>query len=112
MFISFKSNSTNQQITHTEKEKKYNSIHYTKQGNPYYHTSAGKKIGTGVALAGSLIASSMIGMLTKNFKIAARCFGFTAAFSLPTGFISGAIFDGLLNHHEKKKTDKMSSINA
>lgn len=95
-----------------EKNKQAPNIRTTKQGNPYYHTNIGKKLGGGIGLAGALISAATMYAMTRNLKASLAIAGMYSAPSIVGGLVGGAIFDGMLNHNEKKKADQMAAYYA
>ena len=95
-----------------EKNKQAPNIRKTKEGNPYYHTNIGKKVSVGLGAVGALIGAGITYAMTRNLKASLSIAGMRAIPSMLGGLIGGAIFDGMLNHNEKKKADQMAAYYA
>lgn len=93
-----------------QKNKETKNIRMTKQGNPYYHTNAAKKIGLGLGVAGGIASAALLAVTTKNPKTALLAV-IPAVKGIVSGLVIGASVDGLLNHNEKRKADQMAAFN-
>ncbi len=93
-----------------QKNKETKNIRMTKQGNPYYHTNAAKKVGVGLGVLGGIASAVLLAVTTKNPKTALLAIAPTVK-SIVSGLVIGASVDGLLNHNEKRKADQMAAFN-
>ena len=88
------------------------NVRTTKQGNPYYHTNTGKKVGTALGVVGTLVGAAITFAMTRNVKATAALLAIPAVESIASGLIGGAMIDAYVNHNEKKKADQMAAYNA
>lgn len=93
-----------------QKNKETKNIRMTKQGNPYYHTNAAKKVGLGLGVLAGVASAVILAATTKNPKTAILAI-IPAVKNIVTGLVIGASVDALLNHNEKRKADQMAAFN-
>ena len=108
MVVSFGKNP----VAGTNQTTKPKNIRETKQGNPYYHTNTGKKVGTAVGVGVGLLAGVGTFLFTRNVKASMLMAGLYGASPVIGGFLGGAALDAYTNHNEKKKADQMAAYYA
>jgi len=92
--------------------KETKNIKQTKQGNPYYHTNTGKKVGLALGVGVGLATAVITGIMTKSFKVGSTIGALKSIGPVLYGVVGGAIADGYVNHNEKKKADQMAAYKA
>lgn len=83
----------------------------TRNGNVYYKSNAGKKLGTllgAIVLPVATLATSKLMKYNTPAKVAAMTAGVAAAFGAVGGLVLGAITDKCSNHAARKAADKQA----
>ena len=96
-------------VNQTAKSK---NMRETKQGNPYYHTSTYKKLGTAFGVGKGLLTGTVAFLLTRDVKTSMLMAGLTGAASVTGGFLVGAALDADINSTKKKNADLMAAYYA